>query len=501
MGRRANSWRTTLGGASANTELATAMRPLRDRSRELVRNTPHANRMLDILCSHTVGTGILPVSNTGSDRIDKQVDQLWADWVAQADVTDRESFDALQVLAVRAMIESGEVVARYIDRELDEKLPVPMQLQILEADFIDQARDGIYSGYAETKLYGVRKTRLGVGLGEFDRWMGLWLWPEHPGEVTAMVNVSNYNSEFIPRIELLHMFRRLRPGQIRGVPWFAPILTTARDLSDYIDACNVKAKAEACFAAFVTNDDSTARIFDEQDQGTETLEPGTIKELRVGQDIKFAQPTSTSQAETVLMFDLQAMAAGVGCTYDQATGDLRQANYSSLRAGKLDFWRLITQLQKHVVIPKFCAPVRARFIERAILSGRLRDRAYPCEWVVPAKEAIDPKKDLDAEIHEVRAGRVTPQQFIAARGNNWRRNIDEFETFFDLAHEREQIFDIDASRVDQRGRQPSVAGGAGAAGNGGADAAATAEDIAQEEADQAAEDAAADSRLLNFSRR
>jgi lambda family phage portal protein len=371
-----------------------------------------------------------------------------------------------------------------------------MQLQILEADFIDQARDGIYSDYVETRLQSVRKTRLGVGLGEFDRWMGLWLWPEHPGEVTAMVNVSNYNSEFVPRDQLIHMFRRLRPGQVRGVTWFAPILTTARDLSDYIDACNVKAKAEACFAAFVTNDDSTGKIFDEQDEGIETLEPGTIKELRVGQDIKFAQPTSTSQAETILMLDLQAMAAGVGCTYDQVTGDLRQANYSSLRAGKMDFWRLINQLQRHVVIPKFCAPVRARFIDRAILAGRLPDRDYPCEWVVPAKEAIDPKKDLDAEIHEVRAGRVTPQQFIAARGNNWRRNIDEFETFFELAHEHKQTFDIDAGAVDQHGRQPPKPAATGGAGDS-----ATAEDDATDAADKAAEDAAEEgSRVVPFLR-
>jgi capsid protein len=56
-----------------------------------------------------------------------------------------------------------------------------------------------------------------------------------------------------------------------------------------------------------------------------TLEPGTMKLLKPGQDIKFAQPSSTNQIEPVLMFDLMAMAASVGVTYDQLSGDLRGA--------------------------------------------------------------------------------------------------------------------------------------------------------------------------------
>jgi capsid protein len=36
---------------------------------------------------------------------------------------------------------------------------------------------------------------------------------------------------------------------------------------------------------------------------------------------------------------LRAVAQGFGLTYDLLTGDLRQANYSSLRAGRLAFKR------------------------------------------------------------------------------------------------------------------------------------------------------------------
>lgn len=471
-GRRASAWRDR--HTSANSELQLAIRPLRDRSRDLVRNTPHAPRMLDVLVSHTVGTGITPVSTTGKDKVDRQVTQLWEDWTHQADVTEVLGFNAMMALALRSMIESGEVVARYIDMPLDSKVrgeraAVPMQLQLLEADYIDSFRDGIY-GDIFGQDYGLQKSRMGVGLGDYDKRVGLWLWPYHPGEITT-INLRPLVSEFVKQDELLHMFKMLRPGQVRGVPWFAPILTTSRDLNDFIDACNVKARVEACFSAFISNDDQSAPMMDQDPNfvGSDgmsasnplatvtALEPGMIKELRAGQKIDFAQPTTNTQIEPIMMYNLQAMASGVGCTYDQMTGDLRQANYSSLRAGKLEFWDLVAQLQKFTVIPMFCRPIRARVINRAILAGRLPPRKdnYPCDWIVPAKAMVDPKKDFDAARNAVRAGAMTPQDFVASFGGNWRDSLESFKAYFEMADDLGVVVDTDVSKVDQHGRQPT----------------------------------------------
>lgn len=482
VGRRASAWKTL--HTSANAEIQLAIRPLRDRARDLVRNTPHAPRMLDILTSHAVGTGIIPVAQTGTDKIDHQVMSLWNDWVEECDVTGQLSFYALQALAVRSTIESGEVVQRFIDVPLQDGVAVPTRLQLLEADYIDQFRDGIYGDPKATNDKQLIRSRLGVGLGDFDRRVGLWLWHYHPGEITTL-NLKPLVSAFVPRADLVHMFKVLRPGQVRGVPWFTPMLTTAREMADLLDAINVKARVEACFAGFITNDDPMGPpLVDPSREGINqtldtanpeavvtTLEPGMLKELKSGQKISFAQPSSNTTIEPILLHDLQAMAAAVGCTYDQATGDLRQANYSSLRAGKLDFWRLIAQFQQHTIIPMLCRPTWERFISRAILAGRLKPRrgGYPCEWVTPAREAVDPKKDLDAEIHEVRAGRVTPQRFIASKGGNWRNTIPEFATFFALADKMGIRLDIDPRFTDQAGRQPMAAPQGEPAATGGTD--------------------------------
>src|SRR5690606_17697242 len=123
---------------------------------------------------------------------------------------------------------------------------------------------------------------------------------------------------------------QLRPGQIRGVPIFAPILMTARDLADLIDAIVVKTRIEACFSAFVINSEASGKTLAgttkaEGGKVLEELRPGMINYLGMGEDVRFATPSGSGQFETVWISTLMAMAAGAGITYDQLTGDLRQA--------------------------------------------------------------------------------------------------------------------------------------------------------------------------------
>jgi lambda family phage portal protein len=471
-GRRATAWRAR--NTSANSEIGLAMQPLRNRARELGRNSPWAPRMLDVMVAHTVGTGLRPVPRTGSDRLDQKVLALWEEWNAEADVEGLLSFDAQQGLAMRSIIESGEIVLRFVDQQLENRrAKVPMNVQLLEGDFIDHQREGVYSN---DQPAGTLRSRLGVGLGKDDFRTGLWLWPYHPGEMTSY-NMKAFVSAFYPRDEILHVFRPERPGQVRGVSWFAPILLTARDLGDYMDSALVKARVEACFAGFIENSDELEPVMDANGAITEAgrmsdvtmLEPGIIKELKSGQKISFASPTSTSQIEPVMMTCLMAMAAGVGCTYDQATGDLRGANYSSLRAGKIDFRKLVSQTQELMIKPRFCAPTWNRFISRAILAGELAERpkGYPCDWVTPAWESINPKFDQDAEERSVRAGRMSPQDFIAEWGYDWRKVIKDSAEFYKLCDESGVVFDIDARKLSRAGQaQPDPAATAGAPGGG-----------------------------------
>ena len=220
---------------------------------------------------------------------------------------------------------------------------------------------------------------------------GYWLYPTHPGD-----GRGGLVSHRVPADRVLHLFERLRPGQVRGVPWFAPVMLKLRDLDAYDEAELVRKKIEACFAAFVTgvqDEETLGKARTEADGARiETFEPGMIEYLEPGRDVKFASPSASGGYAEYMRMQLHAVAAGVGLTYELLTGDLSQVNYSSIRAGLIEFRRRMEALQWQLLVPGLCQPVWRRFVLAAQAAGKLPDGEISADWTAPRFEAVDPMK-------------------------------------------------------------------------------------------------------------
>jgi capsid protein len=186
-----------------------------------------------------------------------------------------------------------------------------------------------------------------------------------------------------------------------------------------------------------------------------------VQYLRQGEEMQAFTPAANSAIEPVSRLALMGIAVGSGVTYHQLTGDLSQANYSSLKAGLTDQRKFVSDLQWHMLAPQVITRVIKLWVQLAILSGRLRPRkeGYPCQVIMPAFEPVDPKKDLEADILAVRAGRMSPQDFIGAWGRDWRTVIAEYTEFLAAADHADLVFDIDArlrTRTGQQITEPSA---------------------------------------------
>jgi lambda family phage portal protein len=239
-GRRAHGWYAA--STDANVELMGSLIWLRNRSRDLIRNNPYAARAVEELAGNVVGTGIVPKAKTGNTAIDKIIDAEWQFFADACDTPQRLDFYGMQTLTVRTMAESGEAIVRFRPRPADAGLRVPLQLQMLEADFLDQARTmGLINGHVME----------GVQFDEMGRRVAYWLFSYHPGGVLILNPRGGIVSQPVPADQIMHVYRVLRPGQVRGVPWLAPVMMALRDLDDYCDAERVRKKIEACVTAFV----------------------------------------------------------------------------------------------------------------------------------------------------------------------------------------------------------------------------------------------------------
>ncbi|UZE51116.1 phage portal protein [Rhodopseudomonas sp. P2A-2r] len=445
VGRRGASFNATR--ASANGALGPALSELRERSSDLVRNTWIGARTLDVLSAHGIGTGI----NVAWQ--DSRVQDLWDEWVLSADIEGERDFAGVQLVAFRSMLERGDAGVRMIPRKIDAGRAVPLALQCVEGDLIATERDGVFDN---------RKSRLGVVLGDWNEREGYWLHAEHPGE--NWLRAPSLVPNFVPRADFCHLYRPLRAGQVRGVPVLAPTLLSIRDYADTMDAMVVKTRMEACYGLIVSSTEGARNLGDGQgrvdDSGRqiEGMSPGMIFRAKLGESVTAFSPSGSGQFEPVALSALMGIASGGMITYDQLTGDLRRANYSSLRAGKIEFRRLIEQLQWLTLVPQLMHRVTTRFIETAILAGKLRPRVKPYRrsYVMPAIEPIDPLKDLKADILAVRAGRMSPQEFIGAWGRDWRKVSEETREFWKQADKDGLILDIDPRRLDQSGTAQPV---------------------------------------------
>ncbi|MGV8267783.1 phage portal protein, partial [Pseudomonas aeruginosa] len=117
---------------------------LRNRARDLRRNNPYAERAVTGIADNVVGAGVVPRPMARSDRANNKLGALWRAWAETlaCDADGLENFYGLQHKVMEAIVEAGECLVRRRKRFSSDGLPVPMQLQVLEADFLDEARSG-----------------------------------------------------------------------------------------------------------------------------------------------------------------------------------------------------------------------------------------------------------------------------------------------------------------------------------------------------------------------
>jgi lambda family phage portal protein len=391
-------WRPQSGSARRTT--AQSMQLITDRARDAVRNNPYAARVVELWVANAVGTGIT------TRWADARRAAMWKRWSAslEVDAEGAQDWAGIQMLAFRAVVESGEALIRFRRVRPTRQNPVGLQLLVMEADLLDTSRVGMNK--ANRIIQGVEVDPAGAPVA-------YWIKEEYEDWPASL---QPRRVERVPASEIIHLYRRRRPGQVRDVSWLAPVLWMLKDLGNYEAALLRKAEVEACLSVIVTSDDettlTTGLVTDGTNTPVEDLQPGTIlyrKSTEMGGGVDVISPSGGGSHAGFAKRTLEAASVGSGLTYDQVSGDLSGANYSSLRAGKIEFRSLLEQVQYTLLIPRFVDRVARRFEEHGVLFGLWGDDYGDVSHVPPAPQMVDPMKDTMALITQIRAGFVPPQ--------------------------------------------------------------------------------------------
>lgn len=456
-GRNKDGWTRGPAAGSADAAIMRDGGTLRERSRDLVRNHPLAANAVQVLVNNLVGPGIRPRAKTGNKARDKKVDQLFEAWSKRCDAHGHTDFYGLQALAVREMIEGGDLFAarRPLARSRRRKGAVPLEIELFEAEQLDETRVAL-SGEEG------RRIRDGIEYDASGRRTGYWLMPEHPGDVTPG-RLTGEASVRLSVADVAHLYERQRI-QSRGVPWGVPAMMALRDHGDWQVAEMVRKKTEACLVGVVMGADTgedtgLAQVVDAEGNVIEQFRPGMIAYSQGGQSIEFSKPGSAGGIAEWNRVQLHIIAAGFRVPYALMTGDLSQANFSSNRAGLNEFRRMIDQLQWQVIIPMLCQRVWDWFCDAAYTAGLIDRPDVPCEWAPPRFESVNPKQDAETDLLEVRAGFASRTQKIAARGYDARQIEEEISQDNRSADAAGLVLDSDPRKVTKQGMSQATATG------------------------------------------
>ena len=430
----ASDW-TSANFTSANSEIRYALRLLRNRARDVIRNSPFAKKALHTIVNNTVGAGILANIKSQDPRQQKAVQALWREWAETpvCDYNGQQNFYALQALAMSSVVESGEVIARI--RTGKGKI----SLQLLECDYLDQYKD-LADGCVQ-----------GVKLDDNDQIIGFWLFEKHPGDYSATGIVN-----FVDAKDVIYVRKIERPNQIHGVTWFHAVLEAISNFNDLQSITLVRQKVAACYSAFITSPESSADTVLNQTQLQASrqldsaLEPGMIRYLRNGEKMELAKPPQSEGYADFSKVTLRAIASGLGITYESLSGDFSNVNFSSGRMGALEFQRNLDVWRWHMIIPQFCEPAFAAFSKWCAIKGVSTD-GCTVEWVPPARTMINPSEETKAISEQLRLGLTTLPRAISEMGYDYAQTIAEIKQSNADLDDAKIILDSDPRKVTQQG--------------------------------------------------
>lgn len=368
---------------------------------KLVAENPFARKALNALLNGLVAWGV-----TGAPQGSKSLRGAWEAWIKVCDWYGRHDLYGLQELFVRSMLRDGEVFI--VKRTVAVASGIPLRIQLID------------KGMLATHKVGDNVER-GIEYDSDKRPVAYHFMKARPGAAWFSSDTVRF-----PADEVVHLFHSEWIGQTEGVSIFESVVKRLGDIEEGIEAEVVKANISACLVGFRYR--PPAQEGDDPNLGmpvdgtgrdgpaVEEFVPGMIETLEDGEQITFSNPPKTGGIGDLARIALLAAAAGTGVTVEQISGDVSQVNFSSFKAGHLEYRRHVSRLQFLTIIPIGLDRIWAWFLGTGIDFGQFPNKPVAIKWTPPPFESIDRKGEAEADILEMQAGLESRPNLLNSRG-------------------------------------------------------------------------------------
>lgn len=432
------------GGGSPAADVLPDLPMLRDRSRDQMRNAPVALGALNTDVLHVVGTGLsyTPIIDAKRLGISEERAQEWmqgtkwrfGNWANSTDCDYRRQLDfySLVELSYRSWKESGDsfVLTPIMWRGGRDALV----LQVVEADRVCNPTGQQDSDVLQDGVVLDTDTGIPVAIQVAKRHPGDW---RGAGNEWTRVELRGANTD---RRNVLHLYDTLRPDQVRGVPWIAPIIEPLKQLQKWSDSELNAAVVSSIYAVFMEmdpeafqdlyDDDSAGKIIKDAQKWSGKMESGKVVNLLPGEKANMQTPGRPNpEFDPFWNAMVRQMGMALGVPHEVLTMHF-QSSYTAARGALLMAWRGFSQ-RREKTAKMLCQPVFELWLENEVSQGRIACpgffsdpdiRAAWCAamWTGDGPGSVDPVKEVGAAEKRVAMGISTLQaESILHDGQDW----------------------------------------------------------------------------------
>jgi len=437
-----------VGGGDINQEIRNSISTLRNRARNQELNNNFVRRFLRMCEIHIVGPHGFKLQVRGKlargkgDTVNNnRLEAIISDWckAGACEITGRLSFTELQRLVVRSVARDGESLVRLWDVQPTPANPIGLVLEVLDAARLDHTlhldlRDG-------------NRVRMGVEINNAGKPVAYWLLTNLTGE--SVYQTQQKRHERVPVATLLHIFHAERAEQLRGLTWMTAPMLKLHQLDAYSDAAITAARVGASKMGFFESgvDGLGAHaVADEQTTDGDFLtsaEPGEFGILPKGWKFNPFNPDYPSNNyDPFTKTALREASAGFDVSYHGLTGDLREVNFSSIRAGTLEereHWMTKQAWFIDVLMSRIYQHLLANIALYGLLSmepSTVLERFRAHTWQPRRWPWVDPLKDIKAAQEAIATGLKSPQMVAAEQGVDVEEVLEQTAQFQQMVKDK-----------------------------------------------------------------
>lgn len=424
---------------------------MRDEALRLAMVNPHADRAVHILTNWTIMSGVNFIVKARGKQMQKRVVEAVKTYFidsTECDSSKHGNYWALERLIVSYYFRAGEVLIRARPRDFSDGLTVPVAFEVIDPVMLFDSGMPPKDVNGNTVEPG-NTFAAGIEFDPLNAPAAYWLYQSNPRDsmidrTPVRVPVKDKSGQ----VQIVHLFEKFFPGQIRGVPRAVrvnAITLESQDLAySILRRHRMTAKVglvlkEGANATENPNlpgmngaaagEDTGAATRIDRSELLEFIEDGLMRDNAVlpmppGWDVDQLTLQNMPEYKDFLRDMRETQAAGWGVPYSMLTTDLTQVSFSGGKLGLLDFRneRLSDQNYFRSQLHLF---VWSNFCTAANRAGLWADRNIGVEFRYDAFPSAEAEKDAKIVDMRLRNGTISPQRACAEFGEDFYEIVDE----------------------------------------------------------------------------